>query len=225
MSKALRANPAIARVWAYRERVEHEAADQFTRLAEGLSAVGSDAKITALARRSALDEKRHAILCSTLAREFDPEVEFDCPQLGVSLGPRHWSVADQTLYAAVALCCVTETLSSALLIEMHGLSTHPLVRQTVHSILQDEITHSRIGWAHLAEQAQRTNVRWICEHLPSMVAEAMGGELPLVKGGVDDLSAYGVLPRSKAHTIMVRAVREVVLPGLASFGITMLPGR
>jgi hypothetical protein len=211
----------VAKLWTYRERVEHEAADQFARLAQGLAELGADSKIVALARRSALDEQRHAVLCRNLALEFDPDALFHTPHIGASLGPRHWSLTDQILYASVALCCVTETLSTALLIEMQGLAVHPGVRDTVHSILQDEITHSRIGWAYLADQARRRDVRWVSSHLPAMIAEAMGSEVTPACSKVEDLSGYGILPRTKSHTIMVRAVRDVVLPGLAGFGIAM----
>ncbi len=216
----------VARVWAYRKRVEHEAADQFERLAAGLSELGADTKLIRLAKLSAEDEKRHAILCRKIIDQTDAQVIGKAPQLGMSLGPEHWELRQRILYACVSLSCVTETLSTALLIEMKKQAGPLTVRETVHSILEDEITHSRIGWAQLATEANYCDVSWLSPFIPGMIRDAIMAEpLPRVVQGAESLndnewlSEWGILPEAKATAIMLSAINGVVLPGLKAFGI------
>lgn len=210
----------VARIWAYRHRVEYEAADQFERMAVGLAALGSDPKITRLAHKAAEDERRHAVLCRNVIAQTHTEVAFGIPQLGIRLGPHELDLRKKILYAAVSLSCVTETLSTALLIEMQKQAETRAVRETVHSILEDEILHSRIGWAHLAHQANHMDVSWLRSYIPLMIQDAVASDTPSVPIPAEpDFSAWGILPPEKAKAIMQKTVNEIILPGLRAFGI------
>jgi hypothetical protein len=206
-------------VWRYRERVEHEAADQVARLAIELEAVGAHASVVELARAAADDETTHAALCRSIVDHFEPGLAADKPQLGGQLGVPHTSRRQRALYACVAISCITETLSAALLLQMRERAQTEIVRDTVHHILKDEIDHSRIGWAHLADEARRSDVAWLAPHIDAMLRAAMTADLaPMSAPG--DLSAHGILPATDVACVFAQTVDEVIRPGLERFGIS-----
>src|SRR5258706_3397685 len=104
-----------ARIWAFRARAELEAAARFGRLATRLAGAGADATVVRMARSSASDEARHATLCADLVRHFgsepSPHAVIDVP----NVAPVGLLLREQVLYEVVALSCITETLSAALL--------------------------------------------------------------------------------------------------------------
>lgn len=218
-----RAPAAVARVWRFRERIELEAADQFERLAVELARVEADPAVIELAREAAYDERTHALLCRGLVERFEPGLAPLPPTLGLHLGPHRQSRRRAVLYASVAMSCVTETLSAALLLHMHRAATDEAVRATVHHILKDEIDHSRLGWAHLAAEAGRGDVSWLAPHVPAMLREAMAADLEPMAASSEDLSAYGILPAARVHAIFDQTVAQVIAPGLARYGVGELP--
>ena len=212
----------VARVWRHRERVEWEAADQFARLAVELEHVDADPAVIELATRAAADERTHAAMCRALVDQYGPELAPQSPSLGGQLGPRHAARDRRTLYACVAMSCVTETLSAALLLQMRDRAKLGLVRDTVHHILKDEIDHSRLGWAHLAAEAQRTDVSWLGAHIGGMLRGAMASDLePMGQAAesVEDLSAFGILSAAIVQEVYLQTVSDVIEPGFARFGI------
>ncbi len=214
----------VAAMWRYRERVEHEAAALFSALAVDLDTAGHPA-LAHRARVAAEDERRHADRCRAIVDACGVDLPPLTPRV-FDLGP----VADaagragapdpgrRALYASVAIACITETLSCALLIAMRDAATFGPTRAAVDEIIKDEIEHSRIGWAHLATCAARADVSWLAAHVAAMRAAALThdvGELPTA----DDLAGYGILPRSRVTTIVDATWRDVIVPGLARNGI------
>ena len=206
-------------MWRYRERIELEAADQFEWLAGELAAVGASPAVVELAREAAADERQHALLCRQLVDRFEPGLAPLPPAPVQRLGPHRLARRDAVLYACVAMSCVTETLSAALLLHMRAAATDERVAATVHHILKDEIDHSRLGWAHLAAEAGRGDVGWLADHVPAMLREAMAADLEPMAAKGQDLSAYGILPAARVHAIVRQTVTEVIAPGLARHGV------
>jgi len=227
----------VARVWGARERIERQAGDLFAGLAEDLEATGESGELVALARQASRDEGRHAARCRDLARHFAAPV----PALAVAqpprLGPPGLPRGQRALFTSVALSCVTETLSTALLFDLRRRAVDPMVRATVNEILRDEVDHARVGWRHLAAAARRSSVAWLSPHLPAMLRAAIGAAASsgppaaaaepraadshsAAPATVDPLLAgYGVLPRADAVGIMRDAAVQVLFPGLERFGI------
>lgn len=206
-----------ARVWLHRERIEREAAMLFTQLAEELDIVG----YVALARRAsqaADDERRHAGRCRALVLALGGTPANDEPSRRIELGPRELSRRDRMLYAAVAVGCVTESLSCSLLLALREAAQHAQVRATVDEVLADEIEHSRIGWSVLAAEAARRDVRWLRDYLPAMAAAAFDEDVrPMI--GDDELAGLGVLPRGQVSTIVSETWTTVIGRGLERHGI------
>lgn len=206
-----------ARVWRHRERIEREAAVLFVRLAEDLAKAGH-LDLANRATEAGADEQRHALRCCELvdALSSEPLPSEQCRD--VILGPADLSARDRMLYAAVALGCVTESLSCALLLELREKATHPLVRATVEEILKDEIEHARIGWSVLAAEARERDVGWLARYLPAITAEAVAEDVDPMAGD-DELAGLGVLPRARVDVLVNETWTSVIAPGLERYGV------
>ncbi len=207
---------AAARVWLVRERTEHEAAALFDGLAEDLEATGAPSELVELSRRCGDDERDHARRCWDVVRSLDPQAERLVPTLRSTLGPPDLSRRDGALYTSVAVGCVTESLSTALLIELQKVTTHPEAKETLRAIVKDEVRHSRLGWAHLAHEAGRRSVAWLAPHVEAMIRSARVAETP--EPG-PDLRAYGILDGPTVARLCDVTVAETIRPGLTLHGI------
>lgn len=210
----------IAHVWRYRERVEWEAADLFESLASQLRRQGDREALAVLADEAAEDERRHAKRCRALVDRFEPGLVPLRPTLGTILGTEELTPRKRTLYTSVAISCVTETLSTSMLLAMREESRDELVCSTVREILRDEVRHSRLGWAHLATEATKGDVSWLSPYIARMLKGARDTESRELDVG-SDLSDYGILQASRSAAIFDETVSMVLLPGFAQFGISV----
>ena len=210
------AHERAARVWLHRERIEREAAALFQELGRELLLTGQ----TELARRAfraGSDEHRHAARCRELVAALAGSRPFE-PARHIVLGPPELCARDRALYAAVAVGCVTESLSCALLLELRETATHPLVRATIDEVLKDEIEHARIGWAILAAEASARDIAWLAPHLPAIAAAAVDEDVRPMTGD-DELAGLGVLPRTRVQALVSETWATVIGPGLERYGI------
>jgi hypothetical protein len=223
-SQLSEAPEAVFRLWHFREQIEVEAAQIFGFLAERIAALYSpNDPIAVLCLKAQEDELRHRALCRAIlgySNQYYPPV-FSAPT--VILGPQYLSNEDRILYTAVAIGCVTETLSTALLIEMRKRAEPGVVKNTIHSILTDEITHARIGWAEISRVVKRQKkITWLNEHIPHMIQAALASDIaPMIDatGEEVDLSTFGILTRREAKTIMQNAIQTILEPGLKNYGL------
>lgn len=222
MTDALRRTAGEA--WAFRARVEREAANRFRRLSAAIPAFDPESAVSALLVRAAGDEERHAELCAGLS------AWYGCPDGGgasdVPIAPRSLGARDAVLYEMVAACCITETESVATLATLLGERAEPRVRAVLHQIARDEVLHGRMGWAHLAREAAVRNVSFVSEWVPSMLSGTVEEAFFSAAGpGPDELLRHGVLPPLRKKEVFVRTLVEVVLPGLERLGISSAPAR
>jgi hypothetical protein len=218
------ARARAARVWTLRRRVELEAAARFRTLSAELSTLAASDVVIAMAAEAAADELRHATLCGKLAEHFggSPRAE---PPLEVStrrVAPRGLEGREALLYELVALSCVTETLSTALLGALVEAARDTIAKETMHSILRDEVRHSRLGWAFLAESHAAGARDVVAPHLPALLAATLGSGAfaPLAVDRDDaELAGYGELERSAGLRVVRECFAEVIFPGLTRFGI------
>ena len=206
----------VGRVWQVRERTEYEAASHFAHLAGELRALGYPESLALMAVRAARDELEHARLCREVIASHAPALP-PLPPHPTQLGPGSLSRWQRTLYQAVALCCVTETLSVALLLEMRACVRDPAAAEAVGRIARDESRHSQIGWAALAHARSAGDLAWVSAHLPAMLRAALHSEeLPAAAG---DLADHGILPAARCRAVTGAVIDEVILPGLRRYGI------
>ncbi|MFT5358517.1 MAG: hypothetical protein ACI9KE_005756 [Polyangiales bacterium] len=219
-----------ARFWLHRERVEVEAASLFADLSERMALSGAPPAIRAMAAKACADELRHADRCRAIIDSLDPGAQPSVPRdrqpsqlapLGAELTIEH-----QVLYGSVAIGCITETLSVALLMEIRARAQDAIVSDVAHEILRDEIEHSRIGWAALEHARTRVDVAWLEPHLATMLKLALGEELAEPAATPRDqarepgsLEPWGVLSSEVARATCEAAVRDVIIPGLRRAGL------
>ncbi len=206
-----------AAIWRHRLAIEREAVGHFGWLAARFAAQG-DHDLAARARQAAADERDHAGRCQAVIAALGGDPAPPAAASLPALGPAALPTADRALYAAVAVGCVTESLSCALLLALRATASHPQVCATLDAIVRDEIAHARLGWAALARAAARADVGWLGAHVDAMRAAAVADEVAAVAGD-DALAALGVLPRAQAAAVVADAWATVVVPGLARHGV------
>ena len=217
---------AAAEAWSFRARVEREASVRFARLAAVIPDFDRESPVPALMRRAGDDERRHAALCAELA------AENGAPDAGkvqdVGIAPRNLEPRAAVLYEVVAACCITETESVATLTTLLGEELEPRVENVVREIAKDEVSHGRMGWAHLARESAAYDVSFLGPMIPSMLSGTVSDALFAKRGassGSSNLLRYGVLSDSQKRAIFVRTLEEVVVPGLETFRIDPGPTR
>ncbi len=212
---------AVKQIWANRKKIELEAAALFAQIAKEAKVIwGNNNAITDLANQAYQDEQRHADLCQKIIGTKKTPIQK--LNLEVQLGPNHLSRVEQLVYTSISLSCVTETLSTALLLEMKKLAQPKIIRDTVHEILTDEIRHSRIGWAILATLPKNYDLSWVSMYIPAILNEAYQTEVkPMLSRNYDNqsLEPWGILSPKKSNLIVAKTIKEVIKPGLNKFNI------
>jgi hypothetical protein len=219
----------LTAVWLVRERTEREARALFAGLAADLGVLDVAPALADMARQAAADEDRHARRCRTLVARFAAPAAAPppLPPRHLRLGPPDLDVERRALYASVALSCVTETLATALLLELRRRATDADVRATLNEILRDEVDHARLGWAHLAAVSRTGDPGWLAPHVPGMLHAALGGQVPQGETSATepDLSGYGLLPRARVLDVVRAVSADVLFPGLERFGVDTAEAR
>ncbi len=213
--------------WAFRARVEYDAALRFERLANALAGFDPESSAIALFRRASKDEHRHAQLCAELSAVYGQEGR-DTPEAPSEIAPAELAPRDALLYEVVAACCITETESVATLTTLLAEHAEPRVRSVLHEIAKDEVVHAQMGWAHLAREAARSSVAFLSAWIPAMLAGTIDEGLfseAADEATSDDLFRHGVLPHARKREVFSRTLVDIVFPGLERFGIDASPAR
>jgi rubrerythrin len=207
--------------WAFRWKVEREAEVRFETLATRLDALGEPARIVDLARRAAADERRHAAHCARLAASFGAPVPEAEPPPPRPVAPARLDEEDRVTYELVAACCVSESVSVAVLTRLLAAARDPALRAVLRELAEDEVGHARLGWAHLALAAKRGRTAFLGPLLPAMLRGTADDVFQPVEPAREDeaLLAVGVLPHGVKRDLFVRALEDVVLPGLEGAGV------
>ena len=215
-----------ARVWLFRARAEAIAAARFHQLSRDLAAHGAPDTIIDMARTAAEEETRHIALCMGLAEHLGAPPA-PLPEVPHLPSPPPGNRSDITLLIQlVATGCINETVSAAVLNHMLRASPPGRVHDTIREILQDEVGHSRIGWAYLAHEAAKRDVRPLGSLLPRMLGDAITAELfagPLDQDPDADAADLGTVPRAARMALFATAVTDLIIPGLAQHGIDTAP--
>jgi hypothetical protein len=182
-----------------------------------------------MTRKAASDELVHADLCAELVGHFGQKPVQHVVANVSEVAPSDLSARERVLYEVVALSCVTETLSAALLGTMVEQARDARVKAIVHRILCDEIEHGRLGWAHLSLERPRGYGRVLGDYLPAMLHGAVGDELfrpddDSTPENDDVLAGVGALRKSDRKAVFGATMRTVVFPGLERFGIDTSAG-
>jgi hypothetical protein len=123
------------------------------------------------------------------------------------------------------MCCIGETLTTCFFAEAIARATSAPMREVLGFLLEDEIDHGRVGWAHLAGATQAERAR-IAAALPSLLERTVGwlpGAIRKAARGDEQLEKYGYLMPSTVIEVYQSSLRDVVLAGFDDLGIDVGP--
>jgi hypothetical protein len=216
----------LGRDWQRRMQQEYLAVGAFSLLATELAAVGCDDVVLSLVTRAACDEVAHADVCRRLADSFLDGKVVD-RQAGLPNIPPHDDArpATRALLHVTEMCCIGETLTVCFFTDAIARTKVAAMREALLGLLEDEVDHARLGWAHLASigRAERAEV---AAAIPRML-ERMVGWLPSAARnpghGSERLEEYGYPMPSTIVEVYRRSLRDVVLGGFETIGVDLGP--
>ncbi len=223
-----RVRELAASAWVFRWQVELEAEVRFAGLANRLESLGAPTLIVELARRAAGEEARHAVLCARMAAELGRPVPALSPPPPPAVAPSGLAEEEAVTYELTAACCVTESVSVAVLTALLPAAGAPSLHRALRELLADEVGHARLGWAHLALARERGRTAFLGPLLPAMLEGSVDEDLFLpVEPAREEpaLLPLGVLPHALKRELFARSLEEVVFPGLEGAGVDAAAGR
>jgi hypothetical protein len=221
-----RQRAVLASDWERRMYQEHLAVGAFALLTTELASVGCDPIVLSLVTRASSDEVAHAEVCRRLAEVFG-----GAPLTGQSRGvpkiPSHAceNEAMRIVLHMIEMCCIGETLTTCFFSEVIARTTSEPLREILAFLLEDEIDHGRVGWAHLAGATSTERAR-VAAVLPTLIEGRIGwlsSAMQRSTRGDEQLEAYGYLMPSTIIDVYRRSLRDVVLPGFHDVGIDIGP--
>jgi hypothetical protein len=219
----------VAASWSARAKQEHLAVGAFALLTYQVAHHGGASQVLEILARATSDEHRHAEICAQLASLYADDV----PRAwtGVPKVPLHAKLPgkERTLLHVVEMCCLNETFTGIGLTEMLERTTSPVARAAIESLLEDEIDHGRVGWAHASTACA---AGWgrdvIAKGLPGILSRSIGPVVRVADRGPRrdaTLEAHGFVDGEDAARIYREGLRDVVFPGFESLGIDVSAAR
>ncbi len=223
---------AVGDRWRARQVQEHLAVGAFAQLAWEVAAHGGEPTVLAMLTRAASDEVRHADICRRAAAVFLGDEAVPARLHGVPRAPLHPEAParDRALYHVVEMCCLSETFTGVYLTEALAQTVDPTMRAVLESLLEDEIDHGRVGWAHLAGASRSTPpsaLAGLSRALPDMLDRTVGRVLRGIAAEPEpDIAArrdVGHLANDACVDLFKSTLREVILPGFDALGVDLGP--
>jgi hypothetical protein len=218
----------VAATWAFRARAEIEASARFARMAKELAEIGATPVVVQGATDAATDEARHRDLCARLAARWgEPDALAHVPP-ATRIGRSEMDPRDRLLWEVVAVCCISETMNTSLMTRCLEVVKDEEIRATLHELLEDEVHHARLGWAHLAAERSVGRGLFLRDVLPLLLEASI--EPGFLEGTAptpwtDALYDYGELPWAELVQIYRDTLNLVVFPGLDAVGVDTSKGR
>lgn len=203
----------LANAWAVRARSELNASSAFATMLHGIIVLDVDPSVRWLTARAVCDELRHSEICRHMAICYGAKVDDREP-------PRRVEAASGgPVVHAIANCAISETIASAFLSRSLEQAQSELSHAVVRELLEDEVDHSRIGWALLSGMRKQERAE-LAAMLPQIVRIVRSIWLDAAKKTGDDLPlGHGCIRGTELVTVIDDAFEELVIPGLSYVGI------
>ena len=218
----------VGQTWFARAQREAHLHLRFSSLFQALRAHQATPTVVTLAEQTANDCTKHSETYLSIAQEFGVEQVLPESKRMGPLAPTELSISERIIFELVALSCIQETLTGCLMGQIYQRAKYPRIRLTAHLAFQDEIWHSRLGWAHLGNVANQSSVAWLSPLVPSLLDLAQTHELFMPDDpdqNAPHMNDYGELSYEQRRAIIKEALQTIVLPGLESMGIDIEGGR
>ncbi|HLK37113.1 MAG TPA: ferritin-like domain-containing protein [Polyangiaceae bacterium] len=218
----------VAGTWAFRTRAEIEASARFARMATDLAEVGASPVVVQGAAEASADERRHRDLCARLAAAWGEPHALNHEPPRQRIGRSDMDPRDRVLWEMVAVCCISETMNTSLMTRCMEVVREEDIRATLHELLEDEVRHARLGWAHLAAERAQGRGQFLGDVLPLMLEASvepgfLDGTAPVP--WTEALYDYGELPWAELVRIYRDTLNLVIFPGLDATGVDTKKGR
>lgn len=210
----------LARVWWMQAATEARVATSFALVHRSLVELDAGAGLIAIAERAIDDEHRHAALCEELAQRYAGRSLPPAPSLAHA-HPTHEAARTPEERAAlyvVGQCALNETLACAYLRLARSRCTSPLARAAIRELFEDEVDHSRLGWAFLGSVSAPLRTRIEAWLLPLCVCN-LREWLSLAEAEGLALEEHGVPSPEPLREALHEAMRGLILPGFAHVGL------
>jgi hypothetical protein len=216
----------IGAEWLRRAEVELTAAGLSALLLRGLLLDHAAPDVLELAANAVGEETQHARICQRVAerylarelpwpraRQVDDGIFGDAP------------ASINRLLSLVLHCCVNETLATVCLREGLKRAESPTVKAATRQLLQDDLNHARIGWAHLSSPVVGVEGKaHVARALPTLLRLGRDGWLDEPRAPID-VPAHGVLGNARFPALFQNAIEELILPGFEHVGVEVGPAR
>ena len=220
----------VARLnWKTRMVHEHESAAVFAGLLPQFMEANLPLELKTTVTRMALDELFHAELCGRVNEALGGEGVAE-DDLRLTALPTHpeCTPAEAALRNTLFACCLSETVSMALLSAERDRCAEPFITEVLKQLAADEVSHARIGW---------TVLEWIWPNLDGDAQARTRAYLPVA---LDDLETQmlGAMPvadiprpvlleaeqlgfsdSNKAREILTQTLDGVIRPRLDLIGV------
>lgn len=217
----------LAHVWLARAASERRVADAFEVIRDAFRELDGDPALSALSARAIDDELRHAELSRRVASRYAGR-ELAEPERLRLVVPEHPGASPRLLRTLHVLghCAMNETFASAYLEAGLLYADAALARAALRALFSDEIDHARLGWAHLAGLSVNERAE-LAPWLPALVRAnlKMWRDAPRPYPADPMLHAHGAPPTEAVECALLDAVRLLIIPGLAHFGLPVDPIR
>jgi rubrerythrin len=218
----------VSAAWAFRWQVEREAELRFRSFADRLQQYGEPQPLVDMAEQAATDERRHAAHCQDIALAYGhPSLAAESIALE-EIAPRGWAGKRKLLYEIVASCCVAETQSASVLLELLANASGSELEPILRELARDEMNHGRLGWAYLARAKDTPHALALAALVPGMLRGNAGADLfndvPSVQES-PELFRHGLLPHPRKRELFVQTAEEVIFPGLETLGVDAAPAK
>jgi hypothetical protein len=217
----------LAELWQRRAENELRTSTVFANLYRALVADRACAAVLSIASSAINDELRHAEIAADVAARYggrSPRLPAVTPVEAPYFGP--FELHGATLFA-VLQSCLNETVAAAYLAMCRGEARAAITRKALHAILQDEVQHSRLGWAHLASRpGDGAMGHVVSQALPTLLTAVAAEWLTDPNGDYARARVgHGTLAPSEMRVVLSDTLEGVILPGFEHVGIDARPAR
>ena len=212
--------------WRGRMKNEYVSARVFEHLLRQMKIVGVSVQRQEMVARMRDDELRHGKQCAAVVRALGGQAVSHVDTLPEV--PWHGDVdaLEGLLRNVLSVSCLSETVAVALISAERLHTVHPILEETLKTILADEVQHARFGWTLLDEVSADLTTemrRRLGDYLAPAFASLRKYEfdnLPAHAAPSEAGEAVGLCDGPSARKIFIDTVQSVIIPGLEAHGLS-----
>jgi hypothetical protein len=210
----------LAGIWLGQAATEARVARSFAVIHESLERLRAADGLIALAHRAIDDEHRHATLCEEVAGRYLGRVCGPHRQLPAQR-PRHPSASSDDVRAAlfvIGQCALNETFASVYLSCAYRGAKSPLAHAAIRELLEDEVDHSRLGWAFLGQLRPELRAE-VSDWLVPLAISNLREWRAIGTSSDERLVRHGVPPTELVLAELTTALDTLLVPGFRRSGL------